>query len=75
MPVLRNWSPLDFRIGIKNGDLPVQGAGAKARFLDGNVFLLTSLNENFRCSVDGFDQDRDLFVRVDEVAKREESGS
>lgn len=65
---LRHWSPLDFRIGNGDGALEPRGKGVRAELLHGNVVRLYDLADQFRFSVVGFDQHRDLFIRVDDVS-------
>jgi hypothetical protein len=69
---LRNWSVMDFRIGNNKGDLPARGKGITVKALQGNVVLLTDLQDDFRFAVEGFDNNRDLFVRVDDVTGNQE---
>jgi hypothetical protein len=65
---IRNWNPIDFRIGNNNGDLRPSGKGLHAKSLAGNVLLLHQIEEDFHFSVSGFDRHRDLFVRVDDLS-------
>ena len=69
---LRDWSPIDFRIGNKDGELHPSGEGLRVKAIAGNVLLLTHIQPTFSFSVRGFDQHRDLFVRVDEMADGED---
>jgi hypothetical protein len=69
---LRNWNAIDFRIGDKDGELQPRGKGVRVKMRAGNCVLLQDVEENFRFSVSGFDQHRDLFVRVDELSNGEE---
>jgi hypothetical protein len=69
---LKNWSPFDFEIGDKEGQLPPKGKGLRATRATGNRLFLRGIADEFHFSVDGFDRHRDLFVRVDEAASNEE---
>ncbi len=64
---LKNWSPIDFEIG--SGDVRPKGKGFDPDFVKGNVIMLTNVKDNFQFSIDGFDQHRDLLVRVDDLSK------
>lgn len=70
---LRHWNLLDFRIGNADGALQPHGKGVRAELLAGNVVRLYDLAEDFRFAVSGFDQNRDLFLRVDDVSHRAET--
>lgn len=63
---LRNWSNLDFEISENGGRFKPKMRGLKMETIQGNVVLLTEIEQNFSFSVGGFDQHRDLYVRVDE---------
>ncbi|MBX7073715.1 MAG: hypothetical protein K1X71_11265 [Pirellulales bacterium] len=65
---LRHWSPFDFEIGTAPGQLPPRGAGVEAKRNKGNVVTLNNLQPEFRFEIDGFDEHRDLLVRVDDVS-------
>lgn len=64
---LRSWSAFDFKVSRDKGDIQPKGSGAAVLFQAGNIIILRIDDEDFRCSLDGFDLNRDLFVRVDEV--------
>jgi hypothetical protein len=70
---IRNWSPLDFRIGSRAGYLQPTGKGWRAKSLSGNVVMLSEIEEAFRFSVRGFDLHRDLFIRVDDLSNSQEA--
>lgn len=70
---LKNWSPLDFLIAGSDGGLRPKGRGLKAQSIQGNIVQLTEIEDDFHFAVEGFDQHRDLFVRVDEVVSNEEA--
>jgi hypothetical protein len=70
---LRHWNPLDFCIGNSDGALPPRGKGLRATLLAGNVVHLYALEEDFHFALQGFDEHRDLFVRVDEVLQQAEA--
>jgi hypothetical protein len=74
---LRNWSPLDFEFTL-NGRKGIQphGQGLKPERVEGNTMLLSITEPDFKLLVEGFDQYRDVFVRIDEVSEAgEESES
>jgi hypothetical protein len=64
---LRNWCVYDFAIGDEEGELKPSGKGLRALKLSGNQLMLLELQADFKVSVKGFDQHRDLYVRVDEM--------
>ncbi len=73
---LRNWNPIDFRIGNGDNDLHPTGKGiGRPQIEDGNIVVLTQIQQDFSFSVSGFDRNRDLFVRVDELTSAEEHES
>lgn len=65
---LRTWSPIDFEISNKPGGLKPSGKGLKPKLLQGNVVQLDVDDEKFVFALDGFDRNRDLFVRVDDIS-------
>jgi hypothetical protein len=69
---LRNWNALDFEIGGKEGQLTPLGKGMKPRRLAGNRVELRELEPDFSFAVNGFDEHRDLFIRVEEAVAAEE---
>lgn len=72
---LRNWSPIDFRIGDSPEDLKPHCHGCQIKFETGNIVLLQQIEPGFRLTITGFDQHRDLFVRVDDISQSEETTS
>lgn len=64
---LRSWSPYDFNIGDRDGDLEIEQDGARITELRGNQLLIEARNESFRVRVHGFDPNRDLEVRVNRL--------
>ncbi len=68
---LRKWSPLDFDIDPKRGTGPTpKGENVTLKRLAGNILELTVNSPTFSFSLDGFDEHRDLFVRIDELDER-----
>lgn len=71
---LRNWSRFDFDLG--NGHLRgPTGRGVKAGLYRNqrNTLRLDITDEHFQFGLDGFDVNRDLFVKVDELSDDEEA--
>ncbi|MBM81264.1 MAG: hypothetical protein CMJ78_11820, partial [Planctomycetaceae bacterium] len=64
---LRNWSPFDFEIAIKDSAIEPKGKSAKWQSIAGNIIMVYITNDDFRVTMEGFDTHRDLFVKVDEV--------
>jgi hypothetical protein len=69
---LKNWNPYDFVFGNTDGALHAIRGGVTGTLREGNVVELKIDEPNFRFSVDGFDEHRDLFIRVDDVSGIEE---
>lgn len=69
---LRNWNPLDFRIGNTQGDLIPSFRGVRATSRQANVVLLKQFQDDFSFSVNGFDKHRDLYIRVEELPRGDE---
>ncbi|OYV80278.1 MAG: hypothetical protein B7Z73_19050, partial [Planctomycetia bacterium 21-64-5] len=63
---LRNWSNLDFEISKGDGAFKPKTRGLNVEAVEGNVMLLKDMEQDFSFSIEGFDQHRDLYVRVDE---------
>jgi hypothetical protein len=63
---LRNWNQLDFQIGQNSRDVVPKGQGARVKILQGNMVLLRQLQDEFHFTIEGFDRNRDLYVRVDD---------
>lgn len=70
---LKSWSPFDFEISSRNGGLVPIIKGAHVKLLQRNVARLDNLEEDFEFSLDGFDQHRDVYVRVDELTEKDEA--
>lgn len=70
---LKKWSPLDFQIAADNTGLRPKGRGVRLQLLRGNTVLLREPQDDFQFVIDGFDQHRDLFIRVDDVSNTEEA--
>jgi hypothetical protein len=65
---LKKWSPLDFDIDPKKGSGPTpKGENVALKRLAGNILELTVKGPSFTFGMDGFDEHRDLLVRVDEI--------
>lgn len=63
---MKKWSPFDFQFG-KSPQLKFLGRGVKVVPVAGNVLVLTVEDEKFSFGADGFDEHRDLLVRIDEL--------
>ncbi|NMC21375.1 MAG: hypothetical protein GYA33_13265 [Thermogutta sp.] len=63
---IKKWSPFDFEFG-KSPQLKLSGKSIKATAQAGNILLLTVEGERFSFVADGFDEHRDLLVRIDEL--------
>jgi hypothetical protein len=61
---LRSWSPYDFNLGDRDGDIEIEQDGASIVELRGNQLLIEARDQTFRVRVHGFDPNRDLEVRV-----------
>ena len=64
---LRSWSPYDFNLGDRDGDIEVEQDGASIVELRGNQLLIEARDQAFRVRVHGFDPNRDLEVRVNRL--------
>jgi hypothetical protein len=64
---LRSWSPYDFNLGDRDGDIEVEQDGAGIVELRGNQLLIEARDQAFRVRVHGFDPNRDLEVRVNRL--------
>ena len=62
---LKKWTPFDFDFATPSS-LRLVGEFVAARRIHGNVLILTISQPGFYLTVDGFDEHRDLFVRIDE---------
>jgi len=69
---LKKWSRFDFDLTKKDVELKVSGEKTKATAAAGNIVMLRSVQPNFRFAVEGFDPNRDLYVRVTEVPLTED---
>lgn len=63
---MKKWSPFDFVFG-KSPRLKFSGKNVQAVPLAGNVLVLNVESEKFVFGADGFDEHRDLLVRIDEL--------
>lgn len=64
---LNNWSKFDFEFKSKQSKVRCKGKNVSAKIVQGNVIELHINDAEFSFSADGFDEIRDLFVRVDEL--------
>jgi hypothetical protein len=64
---LRSWSPHDFNLGDRDGDVEIEQDGASIVDLRGNQLLIEARDQAFRVRVHGFDPNRDLEVRVNRL--------
>jgi hypothetical protein len=64
---LRSWSPYDFNLGDRDGDIEVEQDGASIVELRANQLLIEARDQAFRVRVHGFDPNRDLEVRVNRL--------
>lgn len=69
---LAKWSPLDFVIKRERPGLVPTGTGAHVKLLSENSFLLRDIKEDFTMRLVGFDENRDLYVKVDDVDQESE---
>lgn len=72
---LKNWSKLDFVISENGGALALKGKGLRAFPMTGNTLLLKDFQEEFQFVVEGFDEHRDLFIRIDDYFDEEEEAT
>jgi hypothetical protein len=63
---MKKWSPFDFQFG-KSPQLKFSGKGVRVVPQAGNVLVLKVEDERFLFAADGFDEHRDLLVRIDEL--------
>jgi hypothetical protein len=69
---IKRWSPFDFEFG-KSENLTFSGEGVSVHRLAGNILALDVTAEKFSFAVDGFDEHRDLLVRIDEMNEEVEA--
>jgi hypothetical protein len=67
---LKKWSPFDFELRTECG-IKMDGEHVDVKRKAGNVLLLQNIGERFEFSAEGFDEYRDLLVRIDEFADAE----
>jgi hypothetical protein len=70
---LKKWSEFDF-VFSNGSNIKLSGKGVNAAKQSLNVLGLSIDNDEFWFSADGFDLNRDLFIRVDEVSGEEGDG-
>ena len=64
---LKRWSKFDFDVGAKTGPIKAKLDHVKAKATAGNVVELRVEADAFKFTLGGFDVNRDVFVRVDEL--------
>jgi hypothetical protein len=70
---LKHWSPFDFDFRKKaKGEINFTGKNVKAEAKEGNVLEIYVDGEEFELTVQGFDVNRDLVVRIDDVTSKTE---
>jgi hypothetical protein len=62
---LKRYHPLDFN--FENDDLDIDGSGLNAVEMSENRILFKVTEDNFNLVVTGFDDNRDLYVKVTKV--------
>jgi len=62
---IKNWSSFDFDFS-KSEELILKGENVKAKSIAGNKLILDINTDKFSFSAEGFDEERDLFIRIDE---------
>jgi hypothetical protein len=68
---LKRWNSLDFDFRHEDKRLTKRLKGATIRLEQGNILTLKINSESFSLSIDGFDRNRDLLVRVDDLSDQE----
>ena len=63
---LSKWTELDFDFRRENSSLEFSSDGVKVTRVSGNELLLSHLDPGFWLAVNGFDENLDVFVRVDD---------
>lgn len=71
---LKAWSKFDFDFKGKNDRLQFTGNGVNVKAKTGNIFEVEVIKSDFLVTATGFDINRDLFVRIDEVDIDESTG-
>ncbi len=65
---LNHWSKFDFDFRKKKGnEITFKGSGIEPKAIEGNVLDIRILSEDFELAATGFDVNRDLFIRIDEM--------
>ena len=64
---LKAWTKFDFEFSNKNGKIKCKGSKVRAKMVSGRELELHSINSDFSFSAEGFDENRDLFIRIDEI--------
>jgi hypothetical protein len=68
---LKAWSRFDFDFKSKTGPLQFKGNGVTVSAKAGNIMEIEVTTPDFQVLATGFDINRDLFVRIDEVSEDE----
>lgn len=63
----RAWSPYDFDLGDKDGDVEVEYQGVRSAERQGNQIIIETADRDFLVRAHGFDRNRDLEVRVNRL--------
>jgi hypothetical protein len=63
----RHWSPYDFDLGDKDGDVEVECEGVRYIRRQGNEILIEARDAAFRVRAHGFDPNRDLEVSANRL--------
>ncbi len=71
---LKAWSKFDFDFKEKNSRLQFTGNGVNVKSRAGNILEIEVIKPDFQVTATGFDINRDLFVRIDEINGEEENG-
>lgn len=71
---LKAWSKFDFDFKDKATRLQFKGSGVKISAKAGNIMEIEVVQPDFQLTATGFDMNRDLFVRIDEVNDEENKG-
>jgi hypothetical protein len=72
---LSKWSKYDFEFRNKKSAIKCKGKNVGVKIVQGNILEVSISDPDFSFSADGFDELRDLFVRLDELGEPTESSS
>lgn len=65
---LKNWNKFDFDVRSKSSAIKATVLNVDAKATEGNIVDVTIKAAEFKFGLDGFDLNRDLFIRIDEIA-------